>query len=109
MLILKADNLNALTGIAHGFFGRTGGVSTGIYASLNCGFSRLAGEKDGPGAVVENRRKVLAALGAPQEPEVEKKFALKFGPVWACAAAFGRFAERREIDMRRQVARAWVG
>ena len=65
MLILKADNLNALTGIAHGFFGRTGGVSTGIYASLNCGFSRLAGEKDGPGAVVENRRQVLAALGAP--------------------------------------------
>ena len=65
MLILKADNLNALTGFAHGFFGRTGGVSTGIYESLNCGFSRLAGEKDGPGAVVENRRRVLAALGAP--------------------------------------------
>ena len=31
-----ADNLRA-DGIAHGFFMRTGGVSEGIYASLNCG------------------------------------------------------------------------
>lgn len=26
-----------LPGIAHGFFGREGGVSEGLYASLNCG------------------------------------------------------------------------
>ena len=39
--------LSGLTGIAHGFFGRRGGVSEGIYASLNCG----VGSKDSPKAV----------------------------------------------------------
>ena len=37
MLKLRAANLASLPGTAHGFFGRTGGVSEGIYASLNCG------------------------------------------------------------------------
>ena len=45
-------------GIAHGFFGREGGVSTGIYASLNCG----PGSKDAADAVAENRRRVSAVL-----------------------------------------------
>ncbi len=48
-------------GIAHGFFGRAGGVSTGIYDSLNCG----PGSSDDPNAVAENRRLATAAL-APQ-------------------------------------------
>ena len=38
-----SGNLKA-PGIAHGFFGRDGGVSTGIYASLNCG----PGSRDAP-------------------------------------------------------------
>ncbi len=37
MLKLEAGNLKNATGVAHGFFGRQGGVSTGIFASLNCG------------------------------------------------------------------------
>lgn len=45
--------------IAHGFFGREGGVSTGIYASLNCG----PGSRDDAAAVRENRRRVSVALG----------------------------------------------
>ncbi|HVW74904.1 MAG TPA: peptidoglycan editing factor PgeF [Rhizomicrobium sp.] len=45
-------------GVVHGFFGREGGVSTGIYESLNCG----PGSKDAPDAVNENRRRVTAAL-----------------------------------------------
>ncbi|MFM9890451.1 MAG: polyphenol oxidase family protein [Rickettsiales bacterium] len=45
--------------IAHGFFGREGGVSTGIYTSLNCG----PGSRDAPDAVRENRRRVSAAMG----------------------------------------------
>jgi len=57
---LEAKGLNA-PGIAHGFFGREGGVSHGIYASLNCG----PGSKDDPGAVAENRRRVADAL-APE-------------------------------------------
>ncbi|HWD49373.1 MAG TPA: peptidoglycan editing factor PgeF [Rhizomicrobium sp.] len=49
----------ALDGIAHGFFGRKGGVSTGAYASLNCG----PGSDDAPEAVAENRRRALRSLG----------------------------------------------
>jgi YfiH family protein len=46
--------------IAHGFFGRAGGVSAGIYASLNCG----AGSRDDAANVVENKKRVKEALGA---------------------------------------------
>ena len=46
-------------GIAHGFFQRTGGVSQGLYESLNCGL----GSRDDAEAVRENRRRVAAALG----------------------------------------------
>jgi polyphenol oxidase len=45
-------------GFAHGFFGRQGGVSTGLYESLNCG----PGSRDAAEAVAENRRRVCAAL-----------------------------------------------
>ncbi|HEY8950809.1 MAG TPA: peptidoglycan editing factor PgeF [Rhizomicrobium sp.] len=53
MLVLQSDNLNG-EGIAHGFFGRTGGVSMGIYESLNCG----PGSGDDPVLVVRNRERV---------------------------------------------------
>jgi YfiH family protein len=55
----RADNLNG-PGIAHGFFERGGGVSTGIYASLNSG----PGSSDTRENVVENRRRVADALGS---------------------------------------------
>ena len=54
---LTAPALN-LPGIAHGFFGREGGVSAGLYQSLNCG----PGSRDDAQAVAENRRRVAAAL-----------------------------------------------
>jgi YfiH family protein len=59
MIRHAAASLN-LPGVAHGFFGRSGGVSTGLYDSLNCG----PGSKDAPAAVTENRRLVAEALGA---------------------------------------------
>jgi YfiH family protein len=58
MLILKAGALDA-PHIEHAFFGRPGGVSTGVYAGLNCG----PGSGDDREAVLENRRRALAALG----------------------------------------------
>ena len=60
MSILRADNLSNLQGIAHGFFGRTGGVSRGLYESLNCGL----GSADHADHVRENRRRAQQALGA---------------------------------------------
>lgn len=56
---MHATNLSQIPSIAHGFFGRQGGVSEGIYASLNCG----AGSKDVREHVGENKRRVLAELG----------------------------------------------
>ena len=49
----------ALTGIRHGFFTRAGGVSSGLYASLNGGL----GSRDDAGKVLENRARMAAALG----------------------------------------------
>jgi purine-nucleoside/S-methyl-5'-thioadenosine phosphorylase / adenosine deaminase len=46
-------------GIRHGFFTRQGGVSEGIFASLNCGF----GSSDEAAKVAENRARAMAALG----------------------------------------------
>ena len=60
MLRLEASNLDLEGGIAHAFFGRKGGVSEGIYASLNCG----PGSGDDRTRVVENRRRAMAALSA---------------------------------------------
>ena len=57
MLILKSANLS-VPRIAHGFFGRQGGVSKGIYASLNCG----PGSNDARDNVMENRARATAAL-----------------------------------------------
>ncbi|MBL8537653.1 MAG: peptidoglycan editing factor PgeF [Hyphomonadaceae bacterium] len=50
----------SLAKVRHAFFGRTGGVSTGIYAGLNAG----TGSHDDPDAVAENRRRIAAAFGA---------------------------------------------
>jgi YfiH family protein len=63
MLVLTAPNLSAEKNIAHGFFGRQGGVSTGIFTSLNCG----PGSGDARTALSENRARVAAHLlpGAP--------------------------------------------
>ena len=56
---IQAPSLAALPGIRHGFFTRQGGVSTGLYASLNGGM----GSNDDPAAVLENRTRMAGALG----------------------------------------------
>jgi YfiH family protein len=57
--MLQAESLSALAGVRHGFFTRAGGVSEGLYASLNAGI----GSHDAPEHVVENRARMAAALG----------------------------------------------
>jgi hypothetical protein len=51
----------AAPGIRHGFFTRTGGVSTGLYASLNVG----GGSRDERARVAENRARAAAAFDVP--------------------------------------------
>ena len=58
---INASSLAALPGVTHAFFSREGGVSTGLYAGLNCGL----GSNDDPAAVAENRKRAMAALGLP--------------------------------------------
>ena len=58
--MLPAPALSALAGIRHGFFTRQGGVSTGLYESLNGG----VGSDDAPTNVAENRARMAEAVGA---------------------------------------------
>lgn len=57
--MLQAASLCALGRVRHGFFTREGGVSDGVYASLNGG----PGSDDVPANVAENRARMAAALG----------------------------------------------
>jgi len=61
--MLQSPVLSALTGIRHGFFTRTGGVSTGCYESLNGG----VGSNDIPAHVAENRARMATAMGVLPE------------------------------------------
>src|SRR3974390_3697864 len=57
--MLQALLLSELAGVRHGFFTRSGGVSHGVYATLNGG----TGSNDVPGNVAENRARMAIALG----------------------------------------------
>jgi YfiH family protein len=57
--MLQASSLATLPGIRHAFFTRSGGVSQGMYSSLNGG----VGSRDVPEKVAENRARMAAALG----------------------------------------------
>jgi len=57
-MMLQAPSLGRIEGIRHGFFTRDGGVSEGIYASLNGG----VGSKDDAQSVSENRARMARAL-----------------------------------------------
>jgi YfiH family protein len=60
---LTSPLLQRQAGVRHAFFTRQGGVSTGVYASLNVG----VGSRDDPDSVIENRARAAAAFGAPPE------------------------------------------
>jgi purine-nucleoside/S-methyl-5'-thioadenosine phosphorylase / adenosine deaminase len=63
-MMVKSDVLANLAGIRHGFFTREGGVSQGLYASLNSGI----GSNDSRECVAENRARMAATLGCrPQD------------------------------------------
>jgi YfiH family protein len=57
-MIIQAETLK-LSGLRHAFFTREGGVSGGLYASLNGG----VGSHDDAGHVAENRARMAAVLG----------------------------------------------
>jgi YfiH family protein len=90
MLTLKSPLLDRLPGVRHAFFTRQGGVSGGVYDSLNVGL----GSKDDAEAVQENRARAAAKLG------VELSHLLTCYQIHSNVAvtAGGPFAERPEAD-----------
>jgi YfiH family protein len=63
MTMLHAASLASLPGIRHAFFTRRGGVSDGVYESLNGG----VGSRDAAERVAENRARMAAALGVTSD------------------------------------------
>jgi YfiH family protein len=62
-MLIEAPQLSAHPNIRHAFFTREGGVSEGIYASLNGG----VGSQDDPERVAANRARMCAQLGLPPD------------------------------------------
>ena len=62
-MLIEAPELATLSGLRHAFFTRRGGVSGGLYASLNGGL----GSSDDTGAVAENRRLMAEHFALPGE------------------------------------------
>ncbi|MBD8907389.1 peptidoglycan editing factor PgeF [Methylorubrum zatmanii] len=60
-MFIEAPELSSHSYIRHAFFTRQGGVSEGLYASLNGGI----GSQDDPARVAENRARMCAQLGLP--------------------------------------------
>jgi YfiH family protein len=60
---IEAPELSSHASLRHAFFTRIGGVSEGLYASLNGGL----GSNDEPERVAENRGRMCAALGLPAD------------------------------------------
>ena len=63
---IQFKNLSAIGIVKHGFSTRKGGVSTGIFSSMNLNFKR----GDDPDAVMENYRRMAAALNMRVEDMV---------------------------------------
>jgi YfiH family protein len=59
--VITVGAINDIAGVRHGFFTRSGGVSQGVYSSLNCGF----GSKDDAECVASNRARAMGQMGLP--------------------------------------------
>ena len=62
-MMLRSPLLSSIPGLRHAFFTRDGGVSDGVYGSLNGGL----GSGDDPADVRENRRRMAEQMGVSPE------------------------------------------
>ncbi len=81
--MIASDLLKPLSGVRHGFFNRIGGVSSGIYESLNCGL----GSGDDIDKVRENRLRVANKLETEQDSpltvrQIHSNRAISVDNVW---------------------------
>jgi copper oxidase (laccase) domain-containing protein len=99
---LTAESLR-LPGVGHGFFTRIGGVSRGVYASLNGG----VGSRDSHEAVAENRSRAAVALGVAPERlavpyQIHSADAVAISEPWtpSATAALERFSATASCESR---------
>jgi YfiH family protein len=84
LTVVTSPLLSSLSGVRHAFFTRQGGVSTGVYESLNVGL----GSADDPASVAENRERCARWFGAPPASlftcyQIHSARAHRAGPGWA--------------------------
>ena len=90
---LELPLLSAVPGLRHAFFTREGGVSGGIYGSLNGGI----GSNDDPALVEENRRRMAEAAGR-RARALSQRLA---DPLARCRGDHGTVARRDAAACRR--------
>ena len=61
--MIKSKKLQKFNNITHGFFNNFGGVSSGIYKSLNCGI----GSRDSKKNVIKNLKIVSKKIGVKKK------------------------------------------
>ena len=61
--MLTTESFTENPALRHAFFTRQGGVSEGLYSSMNCGL----GSDDAPERVKENRARAMAQIGLPPQ------------------------------------------
>lgn len=84
--MFSCPTLNKISHIRHGFFGRNGGVSQGLYSSLNCAY----GTGDALEHVDENYQIIRRALGAKsycKAHQIHSNIAVIADKPWARAKA----------------------
>jgi polyphenol oxidase len=89
--MIEVDALKS-SGVAHGFFGRRGGHSTGIFTSLNCGL----GSGDDRPTVTRNRSIVAHALGGTED-SIVTAFQVHSADAMIVARPFD-YEERPKLD-----------
>ncbi len=66
-LTVEAFQTNKKSWLTHGFFGRKGGVSTGVFDSLNVSFAERG---DHPDCITQNRLRIATALNMEHAPVI---------------------------------------
>ena len=89
--MIESDALKG-AGLAHGFFTRQGGHSTGIFSSLNCGM----GSGDDKATVGRNRAVVADALAVP-EPQLITAYQVHSAEALFVSRPWGE-GERPRVD-----------
>ena len=96
--VVQFPALAAFSEIRHGYSTREGGVSEGIFASMNLGFAR--GDDDD--RVRENFRRIFAALGIPEGAEVFTKQThttnVRVAVAEDCGTGIGRAVPYDDVD-----------